>query len=403
MKTAGIVAEFDPFHSGHALLLAQARQLGATHIAVIMSESFTQRGEPAVFGAAARCRAAMACGADLVLGLPLPWSCAAAEIFARGAVSSLAALGSVDMLCFGSESADIPLLTRAAQAFASLDGSAELKEALAGGVSYPRARAQALAGLGHAELARLGPNDILAAEYIKALRRAGSGIIPAAVKRAGSPHDSGLPDGGGPASASAIRELLRAGETEKALSFVPEAASGIYRREIAQGLGPLDFGAWELAALSRLRAMDARDFARLPDVSEGLENRLERAAKKAVTLDEFYALVKSRRYTLARIRRTALCGCLGVTRGLSRGAPPYLRVLGLNARGAQILARHSASLPVISRGADVSELAPRARALWDICRSADDLRALCLPVRRPGGLSLRGMPVFADTWRGDNV
>lgn len=392
MRVAGIVAEYNPFHGGHAYHIAQTRRAGCSHIAVVMGGNYTQRGEGACMEAAARCEAALRGGADLVLELPLPWAAASAETFAFGAVSLLDSLHCVDVLSFGSETGDLPALQNAAAELEQLDGS-RLRQALRGGLSFPRAREAALGGrLADPALLRR-PNDILGVEYLKALRRLGSSIRPLAVRRRGAGHDA--PDSeAGFASASFIRSRLAAGGWEEAARWLPPAGLAICQREFSAGRAPFLPCAAEPLILGQLRRMGPADFARLPDVGEGLENRLFRAAQEAVTLEELYAAVKSKRYTLSRVRRMVLAAFLGLERQMTAAPPPYIRVLGLTGRGAEILRAARPSLPLISRHADTAGLNARGAAVYALECRGSDLYALCLPKRLPCGREQRYRPVF---------
>lgn len=394
MRVAGIVAEYNPFHAGHAYHMAQTRLAGCTHIAVVMGGNYTQRGEGACMDEAARCEAALRGGADLLLGLPLPWAAASAETFALGAVSLLEALRCVDTLSFGSETGDLPALQSAAAELERLDGG-RLRQALRGGLSFPRAREAALAGrLADPALLRR-PNDILGVEYLKALRRLGSSIRPLAVRRRGAGHDSSG-TGEGFASASFIRSLMAGGRWEEAGRWLPAGSLAVCRREFAAGRAPFRPEAAEPLILGQLRRMGPEDFARLPDVSEGLENRLFRAAQEATTLEGLYAAVKTKRYTLSRVRRMVLAAFLGLERSLTAAPPPYIRVLGLNGRGAEILRAARPSLPLISRHADTAALDARGAAIYARECLGADLYALCLPKRLPCGQMQRYRPLFCS-------
>jgi predicted nucleotidyltransferase len=397
MKTAGIIAEYNPFHNGHAFQIARTRQAGATHIAAVMSGCFTQRGEPAIMPKSARCEAALLCGADLVIELPLPWALASAETFAFGAVYILNALGCVDYLSFGSECGDTQTLGRIAWLTAQIDGSPELASALATGVSFPRARALALAGIATEEDLKLlkNPNDMLAVEYLKALKRLNSPITPVAIKRQSAGHDS-LKTGDGFASASYIRRLLVEGRLDEALVFVPERAADIYRREFEKGCAPFLNAVAEPVILSQLRRLQVEDLANLPDVCEGLENRIFSAISLSTGLDELMFRIKTKRYTLSRIRRIISAAFLELSRDYTRNPPPYIRVLGFNPRGAEILgaAKKSGVLPIVTRRADICKMGPDAQRIYDLECLCSDLYGLCLPIRQPRGSEQRYKPLI---------
>jgi predicted nucleotidyltransferase len=392
MKIAGIVAEYNPFHNGHALMIQKTRDFGFSHIAVVMSGNYTQRGEAACMLKAGRARAALMCGADLVLELPLPWAVSSAESFAFGAVSLLDSLNCIDTLSFGSECGDINRLTECASRVLELNGSAQLSEQLAFGYSFPKARSLAL-GSKMDEILK-SPNDTLGVEYIKALKKTGSAMKPFAIKRQGTRHD-------GPyehsetlesseqqtASASGIRSLLSSGRLEEAATLMPEAAAGIFADEISAQRGPFIYDKVGPLILSQLRRMDINEISRLPDVSEGLEFRIARAVKIACSLEELYTAIKSKRYTLARIRRIVLCAFLGIDRSFTAARPPYVRVLGFNTRGAEILrvAKKAAVLPILTRHADFKSADDYSRRIYTLECRATDLYGLCLPSVLPCG------------------
>ncbi|MDR3207220.1 MAG: nucleotidyltransferase family protein, partial [Oscillospiraceae bacterium] len=301
----GVIAEYNPFHNGHALHLRRAREaVPGGAVVCVMSGHVTQRGDFAICRKGARAAMAVGNGADLALELPAAWACASAERFARGGVFLLAATGVVTHLSFGGEGGTLAPLRRAALALDDPAFPAAQGLAMAGGLSYPAARQkalEALLGVPCPELAR--PNDTLGVEYLRALRHWGADLQPVVVPRAGVGHDDDRPEGG-LASASHLRRLLLDGG--EAAGFVPETVGALWAEERTAGRAPVSLAACETAVLAVLRGLAAADFARLPDVTEGLEHRLARAARRACSLAEFYALVKTKRYTLARVRRLAL-------------------------------------------------------------------------------------------------
>ena len=299
----------------------------------------------------ARAEAAVRCGADLILELPLPWAASSAEGFARGGVGVLHALGCVDALAFGSECADLGKLAKIADLTADKAYDARLREALAGGVGYAAARQKALESLAGEALPELeARNDILGVEYLRALKARGSGMTPLPLPRFGefSP-------------ASALRK--------KADFFpdLPQAAAEVFRREVALGRRA-EGERLDAAILARLRSMTETELAALPGASEGLENRLKKAALAAGTVEELAALATTKRYPAARIRRMALAALLGIPAGLEKGTPPFLRVLGLNEKGAALLHDTRPALPVITKPADgrgpVFELEARSCGIY---------------------------------------
>ena len=386
MVVAGVVAEYNPFHLGHAWHLAQTRAALGPEGAVVcvMSGHWVQRGDCAIADKWARAALALAGGADLVLELPTPWAMASAEPFARGAVGLLAATGVVEFLSFGSEGGDLSQLREAAAALDSPDYPDRLRAVLSRGLSYPAARQEA-AGCPCLS----GPNNNLGVEYLRALSALGSSITPMTVPRRGAGHDS--PEAAeGFASATYLRGLLREGRGAEAAPLLPGGA--------LEALGEPACLTWvERGILARLRSMGEEDWASLPDsgAAEGLTARLARAANQAVSLEEFFTLAKTRRYTHARLRRLALGAFLNLRADSRPAAPLYVRVLGLNRRGRAILRemKGTCSLPVVTKPAQARELDAPARRLFAEEARYTDLYGLCFSTPRPGGREWVTSPV----------
>ncbi len=366
-KVAGIVAEYNPFHRGHAYHIAETRSILGADCAVVsvMSGDFVQRGDAAVFDKFTRAEMAVRGGADLVLELPLRWSLSSAEGFARGGVRLLAATGVVTHLSFGSETGDLAPLQRAADGLRDPALAKRLKSELQRGLSFPAARQRALESVIGADAAVLSnPNNLLAVEYLRAMRDLGAALAPLAIRRVGAGHDaageSDYP------SASWLRERMRAGESVSAwVPQLPEAK-------------PVFLDDLEVAVLSRLRMLPKEAFAALPDCSEGLENVLYQAVHSAATLEGILAAAKSKRYPMSRLRRMLLCAALGVQRDAQA---PYLRVLAANEQGRALLhdMRKTASLPVITKPADA-----RGMPEFHLTADAHDFYVLARPDKTPG-------------------
>ena len=384
----GIVAEYNPFHNGHARLIEQTRaQLGAVcPVVCVMSGDFVQRGSPAVYSKFARAEAAVRCGADLVLELPLPWSLSSAEGFARGAVGLLGSLGVVTHLSFGSECGELDPLQRVAEALLDPLLGEDLRAELRSGIPFAAARQQAVARRVGA-LAELlqAPNNILAVEYLKAIYDQRLELHPLTVLRTGAQHDRFAE--GNIRSASELRMRIGAGEDVSA--FLPRAAAEIFAREKTRGRGPVLPEALESALLSRLIAECEKGpwrqtvYNALPGATEGLGNSLYRAAHEEPTLDGVLAAAKSKRYALARIRRMTMCAALGVTAGMDGGTPPYARVLAIGAQGRELLRAIDmrASVPVITKPAAGRSLPGPAGEIFALTADAHDLYVLGCPAR----------------------
>ena len=385
-----VICEFDPLHHGHRLLLERAGEAGEP-VCCVLSGNFVQRGAPALLDKWTRARLALENGADLVFELPLSWACAGAERFAAGGVALAAALGPGRLL-FGSEMPDVELLTETAQALLSPAFAAALNEC-GPRLSFAARRQQAIARLlgEPAAQALRFPNANLGVEYCKAILRQNARLVPAAILREGADHDS---QGGSetvPACASQLRDQIVRGEDIAGLA--PESTVQAVEDARAAGRCPTRIAYLERAVLCRLRTMSRQDLASLPDVSEGLENRLYHAVRQARSLEELYALVKSKRYSHARIRRLVLGAFLGLTAPLPE-LPSYLRLLGCTSRGREALEALSPTLPVAARPRDLRRLPPEAQAVFQAEAAADDLYTLCCPTPQPAGRDYTERVIF---------
>lgn len=327
MAITGIICEYNPLHSGHKKQLDQIRTADPDGgIVCLMSGNFVQRGKPAIFDKMTRAKAALECGADLVLELPVTAALSSAEGFAGEGVRILSSV--CHRLCFGAETGNRQALMATAEILLSPDFANALKERLAQGLSFPAARQAALEGMGLAGDLLTRPNDILAVEYCKAILSQNTNLEPMVIKRSGSYHDT-LPDPENP-SATALRMLLEQGGSWQA--YVPASLREIYRTATLHTMA-----AGERAVLGKLRTMEEAEFEALPYGSEGLWRKLMHAAHQADTLENILSATKSKRYTRSRLDRMVMCAFLGLTQQDMTAAAPYTRVLALNDRGRQIL------------------------------------------------------------------
>ncbi len=385
MKTAAIIAEYNPFHSGHQHHINETRRLhGATHTVAIMSGNFVQRGDCACASKFVRAKMALLGGADLIIELPLPWAVSGAEKFALGGAAIANALGCVDILSFGSESGDIELIKAAASAVDSPQLSEAMREGLSRGGSFAAVRQQAAEQIFPGSAAVLGnPNDTLGMEYCRALSRLSSDIQPVCIKRAGAAHDSS--ETAEHVSASFIRQLIKDGQP---VCNIPDGIRQPLDEAISAGRAPALMETLDRTILYRLRQMSTEDIAMLPDISEGLENRIYKCIRSAASFSELCDDIKVKRYTHARIRRILISALLGLTAADCSGTPPYIRVLGMNERGREILRAASPALPVITRYADIESLDGRGRHIFDLEVRAGDIFSLAVPDAAPCGMDM---------------
>lgn len=368
MKVTGLIAEYNPFHNGHAYHLEQARRItDCDYLVVVMSGSFVQRGEPAIVNKYLRARMALEAGADLVLELPVSYACASAEYFAGGAVSLLTSLGVTDSLCFGSEAASLEPLMEAALLLGREPESyqAALRSRLKKGLSFPAARQEAL----RAHLSPVAcrcldsPNNILGIEYLKSLIRQKSPIRPYSIPRIESGyHEKGLRTESGISSATAIRRELLAGNAKELSPHMPRSAHRLLTDSLQQeGLVTAD----DFSLILQYLLLDAEPelLCQYQDVSLALARRICRNREKWATFGELTAILKTKELTHTRIQRALFHILLSLTdqdmkRQIQGGWHFYVRVLGASKKAAPLLGliKRSCPLPMIMNAADGEKL-----------------------------------------------
>lgn len=396
-KLAGIIAEYDPFHNGHAWQLQQAKALGAQRVAVAMSCGLTQRGALPLLPESMRVQAALTCGAGLVFALPAPYACSGAECFARAGVQLLAAAG-CDALVFGAETPDAALLMEAARVLSGAEYRTALKAQLAAGArSFAAARQAAVEavcpGTGLAALLDK-PNNNLAVEYCKAILELGVSLVPIPLPRQGAGHGQALTETGGQfASASALRTLWQSGGADAAAPYVPAEVLPLYREAYAAGryTDPAAAQRCQLALL-RSRCAGTAPFAQVRGISEGLEHRLEAAVRSSTTHAELLDSLTTVRYPRARMRRLAMDAALGYSADAFPALPPYLHLLGAQKDALPLL--KAAALPVSHSLARLAEQNAPCRAVVDAQLRACDFGALCRKKPEPMGGALRQKIIF---------
>lgn len=396
-KLAGIIAEYDPFHNGHAWQLQQAKALGAQRVAVAMSCGLTQRGALPLLPESVRVQAALTCGADLVFALPAPYACSGAECFARAGVQLLAAAG-CDALVFGAETPDAALLMEAARVLSGAEYRTALKARLAAGArSFAAARQAAVEavcpGTGLAALLDK-PNNNLAVEYCKAILELGASLVPIPLPRQGAGHGQALTETGGQfASASALRTLWQNGGADAAAPYVPAEVLPLYREAYAAGQHT-DLAAAQRCQLALLRSRCAgtAPFAQVRGISEGLEHRLEAAVRSSTTHAELLDSLTTVRYPRARMRRLAMDAALDYSADVFPALPPYLHLLGAQKDALPLL--KAAALPVSHSLARLAEQNAPCRAVVDAQLRACDFGALCRKKPEPMGGALRQKIIF---------
>ncbi len=361
MKIYAVISEFNPFHNGHKYLIDTLKKDADTAVIAIMSGSFVERGDVSVIDKYSRAEAAVMCGVDLVLELPAPWCFAGAEFFALGGVSVANRLGIVDSLAFGSESGDTESLMKCADNLSSEKFRTALEAARVSrrDVGIATLRAEIYKELFGESEHFTGSNDLLALEYIRALKRLDSGITPTAIKRIGEVYNSEeLTE---ICSATAIRRVLTpeiSDYSKRDMSrYMPKPSYDILEHELSEGriyaLNCLD-----TAVMSLLRGRGAESLSGIMEASGGIENRLAALADDCRTIEELTTAAKGRHYSESRIRRMLIASLLGITMHDVETAPEFTTVLAANSRGRELLslARKRATIAILSKQSSSKEL-----------------------------------------------
>lgn len=371
MAVLAVVAEYNPFHNGHKYQIETIKKNSDDLVVAVMSGNAVQRGDFACFDKWERTKAALSSGADLVIELPSFYAVSTAEKFAFNAVYLLDKLNCVDKLCFGSETADIKTITKAADLVMDKKISGRIKELLSDGKTYAKARQQAVCEVDSICAEVLDrPNDILGVEYVKALKKLNSDITAVAVKRIGCSHDSSVTNKEF-ASASFLRENL---SLETLKKFVPEAAYDIYEKALFKGNYSLSISSLSNALILKLRQAKKEDIEKLSDVSEGLHNRILSAAKEANDINELCEKIKTKRYTMSRIKRVLMYALLDFEN--IDILPQYIRVLGWNENGKKLVS--NALLPVVTSLKRAKEINKEANLLAEMEERCTDAFNLTL-------------------------
>lgn len=382
MKICGTITEFNPFHNGHKLFVDTIKSTSDTAVVAVMSGNFVQRGEPAIISKFARAKAAVLCGVDLVLELPLPYSISTAMYFAGGGIDILNSLGIIDTIAFGSECGVKSALKDTAKILNSPEFKTNLKEELSKGVTFAAARQSAAERLYNNHLSILeNPNDTLAIEYIMAAERFGMQVDFNVIKRFGADHDSSVSTDS-ICSASELRKSPTL--TDLKQPFMPKESFEIFSEEVLNKRYASIY-LLDRAMVAHLRTQSPEKLRNVPDVSEGLENRIIAAANEFSTMNEILSAVKSKRYTHARLRRIILASYLGVTAEMQKQPIPYIRVLGMNEMGAKVLSLASkrAKVPLIASIKEAEQISNEAAQLARLEVKAGDIYSLSL--QRPVG------------------
>jgi predicted nucleotidyltransferase len=427
MKVLGIITEYNPFHQGHRLHIEKSLEASQADACIcIMSGAFLQRGEPAIVNQWARTEVALNFGVDLVIQLPVSYSVRSAEYFAFGAIRLLEATKIVDFICFGSELGEIEPLKQIAKIIANepTEVSKKIKASLSTGLSYPQARSQALVEYIKANQDEFkkssekyiqilnNPNNILGIEYIKALIQSESSITPLTIKREGEGYHS--QEIRKLASASAIRKNLQENYNqnkklidEKLKQVLPDKSCAVLENEFNQQKGPIFYENFSNSILTLLRRITHHDLKNFEDIIGGLENRIKDASIESSSLKELINLINTKCFTQTRIQRILTQILLNLDQTtLDRfdrgGGPQYLRVLGFNHKGRELLKliKENSTLPLITKVANHYRSNQKTNSLLQEMLSLDikanNIYSLAYPNHnlRRGNIDFRKHPII---------
>ena len=353
----GIVAEYNPFHNGHLHHIAESiKSTNADYVVCVISGNFVQRGNTSIVDKWTKAKMAIAYGADLVLELPTVYSISSAENFAEGAIKVLDSLGIVTHISFGIEAKELSTLNNIANVLVEepKEYLTMLNHELSKGVSFPKARENALLVYlndvkRYANVLN-GANNILAIEYLKAMKKLKSNLSPIGVKREKVLYnDEEIVDDF--ASATAIRKMISNRQFNDIRKVMPNYSYVLLGRELKKGHYVIDLSKFQDEILYILRKMTIEEIKNLPNVSEGLENAIKNAANSCNNIIDLVNIIKSKRYTQTRIQRILVYALLGITKKMmedSKKATPYVRVLGYSDKGKKLISEISKANPKLN-------------------------------------------------------
>lgn len=393
-----IICEYNPLHNGHLYQINHIKKSYPDGVIIaIMSSNFTQRAEPAVISKWARAKTALLNGIDLVIELPVIWSMASAKYFAYAGVYLANSLGVVDDLSFGCECDDLYTLSRIANIINHEDFNISIKSFLSKGMSYPSARYNALKELSCTNTANIlnGANNILAIEYLSALKSLNSKITPKPLKRKEVLHDSNNVKNNF-ASASYIRNFILNHKTDDVKKLIPENSYNILIEEVKNNRIASIYNL-ERPILSKLRCLSKNDFYNIKDVSEGLQNRLYEKICRSCSLDNLFDEIKTKRYTHSRIRRIILSAYIGINKYTLNFMPPYIKVLAFSKQGKAIFKniKYNSSLPIICNHKQILKLNQLSQTVFNTENIATNLYAISTDSIQPCCLELT-MPILKN-------
>ena len=370
MQIAVIIAEFNPLHNGHKHLIDAAKNDGFQVVCAI-SGNFVQRGDVSIVSKFKRAEMALEVGADAVVEIPVPWSMSTAQNFALGGISQLLSLN-IDTLYFGSECGNVDLLCKISEILLSDDFAIKIKNHLKEGKTFAKIRYELMRDLIGKDAEVLNtPNDTLAIEYICAAKKLSANIEFTAIKRVGAGHNDISPTEKY-SNATSIRNAIHKNNSEFINKYMPKEAIKILNNSPIADIERIDS-----AIMARLKLLKPKDFKLIPDISEGLDRLIYKNIHRSFNFEDLSLLTKSKRYTMARIRRIILSAFLGISDSYFGTEPPYVRLLGFNQNFSKFIPKTSKK-PIITRVSQISTLDLKAKELFELENLINEVYALSL-------------------------
>ncbi|AJQ27459.1 nucleotidyltransferase [Pelosinus fermentans] len=395
MQAVGVIVEYNPFHNGHKWHIdAAKKRSGCPFVIGVMSGNFVQRGEPAMFDKWKRAEMAIRGGVDLIIELPTVFAVRSAQYFAAGGIRLLHSLGIVSHVCFGAEHADLELLNKIATAANDVNIMNQMHINLQLGNTYASALGQALEKQYNiAGNIISSSNNILAVEYLRAIKKFSPTLQPIAVTRQQSKYNDTTITSSF-ASATAIRQAIinHMTITDEIKMSVPETTSKILYDLLSQKRGPVTLSNFSSIVLAQLRITSSKQLEKLPNVSEGLHYKIRDSSLLAANIEHLLALLKSKRYTYTRLQRILIHALLGATQdqlaSFDKEGPLYARILAFNQNGRLLLKKmnQTNAIPLItktthylsSKQRDTDTLTPLQQML-SVDTLASDIYSLGIP------------------------
>lgn len=373
MKICAIIAEFNPFHNGHAYLIDKVRSYGYTHIIIVMSGNFVQRGEPAIVSKEIRAKIALNSGVNLVVELPTVRTVLTAEKYALSAIELINCMGCIDTLAFGSESGSVEELNNIKNYICyNNDFSDKLKIYLSSGMTFAKAREKSIYDISGNYNVIKTPNNILGVEYLKAIDKINMSLECLTFERTKNLDNI--------KSATEIRNMIINNDSNYE-KYIPYNSYKEISNAIKEKSAPVNMFSMDRVIMSKLRQLSLEEISKLPDISEGLENRIYNFIKESYSLEELLFKIKTKRYTMSRIKRIILNAFLGINSEMTVEPIEYIKILATDSKGLEILKtiKNSTFVPILTRYNELNNMRDKAKIFFEMESRFTDIYNILTP------------------------